>query len=81
MLANSGHFLIAAELRGGKKTKNKKKIQAKKRIEQHRKKTRKKEKIVYRTIQYKTYKKCLQRNWSVVFLCEFAAGTPEESQV
>jgi hypothetical protein len=71
-------------LRGEKKKEKRKKreeIQAKKRIEQHRKKTRKKEKIVYRTIQYKTYKQCLQRNWSVFFLCEFAAGTIEESQV
>ncbi len=59
-----------------KKTK-KKKIQAKKRIEQH----RKKQKIVYRSIQYKAYKQCLQRNWSVFFLGEFAAGTTEESQV
>ncbi len=80
LLANSDHFLIAADLRG--ETKKKKKIQAKKKkIEQHRKKTRKKEKIVYRLIQYKTYKQCLQPNWSVVFLCEFAAGTTEESQV
>jgi len=83
LLANPDHFLIAAEFRGEKKNKQKRKtIQAKKKkISQHRKKTRKKEKIVYRSIQYKTYKQCLQRNWSVVFLCEFAAGTTEESQV
>ncbi len=83
LLDNSDHFLIAAELRGEKtKQKKQKKNQAKKRIEQHRKETRKKEKIVYiDRYNIKPISSVCSAIGLLFSFVSFAAGTTEESQV